>query len=282
MTISTASPARGSPLAIARPARSWSDHPRGCVRRLRAGGLERGPGRAVPPRARRDHLAAGGGAARSCAGGGGHFGPRRGDRSGLRRGARGRPRRFRRGGRLLRRDARARRHAAPARRPSSRPTRRRCRSATGPSTPSSRPSSCHTCPTSRPCARSSPASSAREAASRSPPGTPSPSPSPASSSSRSPSRERWRHRRSHPARRSSSTQRSDEFTSLLAGAGLSDVSVAASAFTHPITDLDAFWADLVGGTVRASALIRAQPSELQGRIRRMYGERLARWRVDGG
>ncbi len=76
--------------------------------------------------------------------------------------------------------------------------------------------------------------------------------------------------------------RSDEFTSLLEGAGLSEASVVALSFTHPITDLDAFWADLVGGTVRASALFRAQPLELQGRIRRMYGERLERWRVAGG
>ena len=76
--------------------------------------------------------------------------------------------------------------------------------------------------------------------------------------------------------------RSDEFTELLAGAGLSDVSVSAVAFTHRVADLDAFWVDLVGGTVRASVLIRAQPPELQARIRRLYGERLERWRVDGG
>lgn len=76
--------------------------------------------------------------------------------------------------------------------------------------------------------------------------------------------------------------RSDEFTELLAGAGLSEIAVSAVAFSHPVTDLDAFWADLVGGTVRASALIRAQPPELQAGIRRMYGERLERWRVDGG
>lgn len=62
----------------------------------------------------------------------------------------------------------------------------------------------------------------------------------------------------------------------------SDVSVSAIAFTHFIDDLDAFWADLVGGAVRASVLIRAQPLELQARIRRLYGERLERWRVDGG
>ena len=74
----------------------------------------------------------------------------------------------------------------------------------------------------------------------------------------------------------------DEFTSLLAGAGLVDVSVSALAFTHHVEDFDVFWTDLVGGTVRASVLIRAQPAELQERIRRMYGERLERWRVSGG
>ena len=75
---------------------------------------------------------------------------------------------------------------------------------------------------------------------------------------------------------------SDEFAGLLSGAGLADVSVSAIAFTHFIDDLDAFWADLVGGAVRASVLIRAQPADLQARIRRLYGERLERWRVDGG
>jgi SAM-dependent methyltransferase len=75
---------------------------------------------------------------------------------------------------------------------------------------------------------------------------------------------------------------SDEFTALLSGAGLSDVSVSAIAFTHFIDDLDAFWADLVDGAVRASVLIRAQPVERRALIRRMYGERLERWRVAGG
>ena len=73
-----------------------------------------------------------------------------------------------------------------------------------------------------------------------------------------------------------------EFAGLLSGAGLTDVSVEAIAFTHRVDDLDAFWTDLVGGTVRASVLIRAQPPELQARIRRLYGEKLSRWRVDGG
>jgi SAM-dependent methyltransferase len=74
----------------------------------------------------------------------------------------------------------------------------------------------------------------------------------------------------------------DEFTGLLAGAGLSEVSVSSFAFTHHVDDFETFWTDLIGGTVRASALFRAQPAELQDRIRRMYGERLERWRVPGG
>ena len=75
---------------------------------------------------------------------------------------------------------------------------------------------------------------------------------------------------------------SSEFSALLAGAGLTDVVISSLAYSHPITDFDDFWADLVGGTVRASAVIRAQSAELQERVRRMYGERLEPWRVDGG
>jgi hypothetical protein len=63
---------------------------------------------------------------------------------------------------------------------------------------------------------------------------------------------------------------------------LSDVAVSAIAFTHRISELDAFWCDLVDGAVRASVLIGAQSSDLQAGIRRTYGERLERWRLDGG
>jgi acetoacetate decarboxylase len=75
---------------------------------------------------------------------------------------------------------------------------------------------------------------------------------------------------------------SDEFASLLEGAGLVDVSVAAMGFTHRVSDLDAFWANLVEGAVRASVLIRAQSADVQARIRRLYGERLEPRQVDGG
>jgi SAM-dependent methyltransferase len=74
----------------------------------------------------------------------------------------------------------------------------------------------------------------------------------------------------------------DEFTGLLAGAGLSDITVEPVSFIHHVDDLDAFWAELEGGTVRASAMIRAQPAEVRARIRRMYGERLEPWRAADG
>ena len=75
---------------------------------------------------------------------------------------------------------------------------------------------------------------------------------------------------------------SDEFVGVLRGAGLTDASVSALDFTHHIDDLDVFWAALVEGSVRSSVLIRSQPDEMQAQIRRLYGERLERWRVDRG
>jgi SAM-dependent methyltransferase len=70
----------------------------------------------------------------------------------------------------------------------------------------------------------------------------------------------------------------DEFLGLLRGAGLTDASVQQVQFTHPVDDLDAFWADLMGGTVRAGVLVHAQPPDVQAEVRRVYGEKLARWR----
>lgn len=70
----------------------------------------------------------------------------------------------------------------------------------------------------------------------------------------------------------------DEFDALLRGAGLADVSVQSVRFTHRVEDLDAFWTDLLGGTVRASALILSQATEIQAEIRRVYEGKLERWR----
>jgi ubiquinone/menaquinone biosynthesis C-methylase UbiE len=49
----------------------------------------------------------------------------------------------------------------------------------------------------------------------------------------------------------------DEFAALLHDAGLEDVSVQPLRFTHRVDDLDAFWQDLLGGTVRARPHPRA-------------------------
>ena len=58
----------------------------------------------------------------------------------------------------------------------------------------------------------------------------------------------------------------DQFTGLvkLVGAGLTDPVVRAVEFTHRFDDADAFWTDLMTGTVRSRAMIRAQPPECRG------------------
>ena len=74
----------------------------------------------------------------------------------------------------------------------------------------------------------------------------------------------------------------EDFASLLAGAGLTDVSIAAVRFEHRVDSLDAFWTDLLGGTVRASVLILSQPPSVQAEIRRVYEDKLERWRAGEG
>ena len=71
----------------------------------------------------------------------------------------------------------------------------------------------------------------------------------------------------------------DEFAALLVGAGLSDPVVESHGFTHPVAALDGFWADLMSGTVRSSAMIRAQSSQIQAEIRRLFEARCERWRT---
>ncbi len=74
----------------------------------------------------------------------------------------------------------------------------------------------------------------------------------------------------------------DEFAALLRGAGLHDPSVQTVSFTHHVDDLDAFWADLVGGTVRMNALITSQAPEVQARIRSQYERNIEPWRAGTG
>lgn len=74
----------------------------------------------------------------------------------------------------------------------------------------------------------------------------------------------------------------DALARLLAGAGLVDVSVITVEFTHRVASLEAFWADLVAGTVRTRGLVEGQPPDLQRAIGDAYCRRLAIHAVDGG
>jgi len=74
----------------------------------------------------------------------------------------------------------------------------------------------------------------------------------------------------------------EEFEALLHGAGLADPAIQARAFSHHVDDFDAFWDDLVNGTVRTRAIIISQPPEIQARIRADYADRLEPWRVTDG
>ena len=53
-------------------------------------------------------------------------------------------------------------------------------------------------------------------------------------------------------------------------------------FNHHIDDLDDFWADILGGTVRTTVLVTTQPPDLQAEIRRRFGELLEPYRTDRG
>jgi SAM-dependent methyltransferase len=74
----------------------------------------------------------------------------------------------------------------------------------------------------------------------------------------------------------------EEFAALLDGAALVDPQVARIEFTHRMGDLDAFWADLIGGTVRMHALVTHQDAKTQARIRAEYERLLEPYRGDGG
>jgi ubiquinone/menaquinone biosynthesis C-methylase UbiE len=73
-----------------------------------------------------------------------------------------------------------------------------------------------------------------------------------------------------------------EFARLLLDAGLTEPIVETIPFTHHVDDLDEFWADILGGTVRTTVLVTTQPPELQAEIRRSYGELLEPHRTEDG
>jgi len=73
-----------------------------------------------------------------------------------------------------------------------------------------------------------------------------------------------------------------EFTELLSGAGLADVSVERVRFTHRIGDADAFYRDLLGGTVRVGVVVAGQSVDVQERVRSGFAKRLQAWRDRDG
>jgi ubiquinone/menaquinone biosynthesis C-methylase UbiE len=74
----------------------------------------------------------------------------------------------------------------------------------------------------------------------------------------------------------------DEFASLLAGAGLTEPSVAPVRFTHRVADVDAFYRDLLAGTVRMGVVIAAQAPDVRERIHSGFRDGLQAWRAEGG
>jgi ubiquinone/menaquinone biosynthesis C-methylase UbiE len=73
-----------------------------------------------------------------------------------------------------------------------------------------------------------------------------------------------------------------EFMKLLVEAGLSEPIVERISFSHHVDDLDDFWADVLGGTVRTTVMVTSQAPETQAEIRRHYGELLEPYRTGEG
>jgi len=61
-----------------------------------------------------------------------------------------------------------------------------------------------------------------------------------------------------------------EFAMVLTDAGLAEPVIETVEFVHRIADLDPFWEDLIGGTVRVNALVSSQDAETRARIRAAY------------
>ncbi len=72
-----------------------------------------------------------------------------------------------------------------------------------------------------------------------------------------------------------------ELGGLLRGAGLEEVRVETVAFSHVEASADRLWRGLMGGTVRVSAIVLAQPPETQARVRAAF-DRLVREYESGG
>jgi SAM-dependent methyltransferase len=73
-----------------------------------------------------------------------------------------------------------------------------------------------------------------------------------------------------------------EFRALLEGAGFVEVAVEPVEFVHPIADSEELWRGFMGGSVRGSSIVRAQPQSVQARIREALEEVVEPYRGDGG
>ena len=73
-----------------------------------------------------------------------------------------------------------------------------------------------------------------------------------------------------------------EFAALLRGSGLEDVDVTTVAFSHSAASPDELWDGLLGGTVRAAALVLGQTEAVQRRIRAAFDRIVAEHRVEDG
>jgi len=74
----------------------------------------------------------------------------------------------------------------------------------------------------------------------------------------------------------------DVFTSLMAAAGLSEVSVDTVELSVPVRDADELWDGLLGGTVRAAAAVLAASEEDRRRVREAFDELAAGYEVEDG
>ena len=72
------------------------------------------------------------------------------------------------------------------------------------------------------------------------------------------------------------------FTSLLSAAGFTDISIRRIGFDHTLTSADALWDGIVEGSVRTSALVRAQSLEVQRRARAQLADALMPYAGDDG
>jgi hypothetical protein len=71
----------------------------------------------------------------------------------------------------------------------------------------------------------------------------------------------------------------EEFARLLRSHGLEDIEVSTVAFTHCESSPAELWRGLLGGTVRTSALILGQPSEMQHQIHAAFDEIVKQYEV---